>query len=64
MKENYENPKTYKEAINRLEAILEKLEKGEIGIDDLEQVMDEAKMISKYCESKLRDLEGKLNTDQ
>ena len=45
--------KTYKEAVERLDEILEKLQNSEVDIDELCSVVEEANGLLKVCKDKL-----------
>lgn len=49
MKENLK----YEEAYKELQAIVNQIEDGEIGIDDLSEKIKRASVLLKYCKSKL-----------
>jgi exodeoxyribonuclease VII small subunit len=52
--------KTYKEAMERLDTILEKIDNSDVPIDELaDQVMEAAKLLKK-CKSILTDTETKV----
>ncbi|MBC7450626.1 MAG: exodeoxyribonuclease VII small subunit [Cytophagales bacterium] len=53
-----ENNLSYTEAYIQLEAIVEQIEDDSIMLDTLTEKVKEANELIKYCESKLRKIEG------
>ncbi|OIP01575.1 MAG: exodeoxyribonuclease VII small subunit [Bacteroidetes bacterium CG2_30_33_31] len=49
--------RSYEEAIKELEEIVENIEEGEIGIDELASKIKKASTLLKFCKDKLRNTE-------
>ncbi len=49
---------TYTEALSKLEAIVEQIEDDSILLDTLTEKVAQANELIKYCETKLRSIEG------
>jgi len=49
--------RSYEEAIKDLEEIVENIEEGEIGIDELASKIKKASTLLKFCKDKLRNTE-------
>jgi exodeoxyribonuclease VII small subunit len=58
---NYTIPKSYEEAMSRLQIIIAKLEQGEVAVDDLESLMVESKQLTDFCQNRLRGIGEKLD---
>lgn len=56
-KENYK----YKEAIARIEAIVNRIENDEPDVDELNELVQEALTLLKQCKDKLKNTEAELN---
>ncbi len=54
------NNLTYTEAINQLTKLLQDIELGAIEIDQLDDAIQKAKDLTKFCETRLRNIEKKL----
>jgi exodeoxyribonuclease VII small subunit len=52
---------TYKEAVQQLEQIVDKLENGELDIDMMAEQLKEAQHLIKYCKDKLTKVDNDLN---
>lgn len=52
---------TFEEALNELQMIVEKLEKGNIPLDDMVKLYERGKKLSRYCEGKLKDVESQIS---
>ncbi|UJP63504.1 exodeoxyribonuclease VII small subunit [Mongoliitalea daihaiensis] len=52
---------SYDSAIKRIQEIVETLEKGEKGIDELTALVKEASDLMKFCRKKLRTTEEEVN---
>ena len=52
---------TFNEAISELEIILDRIESGEIDIDDLSAKVKRASALIKICKSKLRATEEEID---
>ena len=48
---------TYEQAMQRLEAMVQQMESGEIGIDEMAERLREARKLMKYCHEKLYEAE-------
>lgn len=53
---------TYESASRELEEILARLKANEVTIDQLEQVVARAAVLSKFCSEKLRDTEARVQS--
>ncbi|MCI1268022.1 MAG: exodeoxyribonuclease VII small subunit [Saprospiraceae bacterium] len=53
----------YQEAFDMLNAIAERLEKGEIAIEEISSEIIKAKELMLYCETVLRDIEKEISLD-
>lgn len=53
-----ENDLTYNEALSKLEEIVEQIEDDSIMLDTLTEKVAHANELIKYCETKLRNIEG------
>ena len=53
-----ENKLTYNEALLKLEEIVEQIEDDSIMLDTLTEKVAQANELIKYCEGKLRSIEG------
>lgn len=49
---------TYAKSLGELEQIMQDLESGKIGIDNLSQSLAKAKDLVSFCREKLRDVEA------
>ncbi|MGY6523600.1 MAG: exodeoxyribonuclease VII small subunit [Mongoliitalea sp.] len=52
---------SYDQALMRLQEIVEALEKGEKGMDELTTLVKEASELMKFCRKKLRMTEEEIN---
>ena len=50
----------FEEALERLEFIVEKLEGGELALDESLKFFEEGVGLSRYCEAKLSEAKGKI----
>ena len=59
---------TYEQAMQKLEAMAQKMEQGEIGIDEMADCLQEAQKLMKYCHEKLykaeKNCESLLNVEE
>lgn len=55
------NEKTFEEAISELEKIVEKLEKGELPLDESIDVFQKGMELSKFCSKRLDEIEKKIS---
>jgi exodeoxyribonuclease VII small subunit len=51
---------SYNEAFNKLQEILEKIESGELDVDELTTNVKKASELIKFCKSKLYDTEAEI----
>lgn len=51
---------TYNEAFNALEILVEEIEADEIQLDTLAEKVKEANNLIKFCETKLRTIDGDI----
>jgi exodeoxyribonuclease VII small subunit len=51
---------TLEDSLKRLEAIVEKLEQGEVSLDDAVELYEEGVLISKECSEKLKAVELRI----
>lgn len=54
------NHLTYTEAMTQLTNLLQDIEQGNIEIDQLDDAIQKAKDLTKFCEARLRNIEKKL----
>lgn len=54
------NEKSFEEAISELEAIVAKLEKGELSLDESIDVFQKGMELSRYCNKRLDEIEKKI----
>jgi exodeoxyribonuclease VII small subunit len=52
---------TFEEAFKELEAIAEKLEQGEISLDESMKAFEKGMELAQYCSEKLSEAESKLH---
>lgn len=52
---------SYEKALSELQAIVNALENGEIGIDELSSQIERAATLIRYCQDKLRSTEAHIN---
>ncbi len=52
---------SYSEALNRIEEILEKIEEGNMEIDQLSEHLKEVSMLIKLCKGKIANTEEEIN---
>ena len=50
----------YEKGIKELESILQKLDSGEISIDEITELVKRASFLLEKCRNKLRDIEDEL----
>lgn len=55
------NKLTFEEASQRLEAIVQRLEQGELNLDDALNMFEEAITLANYCRKKLSAAEQRLS---
>lgn len=49
---------TFESAMEELQAIYDELDQGVVGLDELETKMKRVKVLSNFCQRKLRDIEA------
>ena len=54
--------KTFESAMKRLEEIVEKLEQGDLSLEESLTIFEEGMELSKFCAGKLNDAETKLKS--
>jgi exodeoxyribonuclease VII small subunit len=52
---------TYDEAYAKLEAILQKIESNELGVDELLEQIKEATILIDYCKSRLKTIDEEVS---
>ncbi len=53
---------TFEAAMSRLEAIVQQLEQGRIGLDEAIKIFDEGMSLYRLCQSQLQEAEKKIET--
>lgn len=53
---------SYEKALSELQTIVNALENGEIGIDELSQQIERAATLIRFCQEKLRGTEEQINS--
>jgi exodeoxyribonuclease VII small subunit len=56
-----DNEKSFEEAINELEVIVSKLEKGDLSLDESIDVFQKGMELSRYCNKRLDVIEKKIS---
>jgi exodeoxyribonuclease VII small subunit len=59
-KTEFVEPKNFEEALERLEALVEKLEAGEVSLEESVEAFEEGQKLSVYCQHKLKAAEASL----
>lgn len=59
MAKNTKNLK-FEQAMNQLEKMVEKLEMGDLSLEDSLKVFEEGMELTQFCEQKLNEAEGKV----
>ncbi|MCI7654372.1 MAG: exodeoxyribonuclease VII small subunit [Bacteroidales bacterium] len=54
-------PTTFEEATTRLEAIVRRMEDGQLNLDEITSQLKEAKQLVKFCRDKLTKTEKEVN---
>ena len=54
------DPPKFEAALERLEAIVQRLEKGELPLEDSLKLYEEGVTLSRLCHAKLEEAEGKI----
>ena len=57
---NKDKENSFETNLQKLEIIVEKLESGEIGLEDSVQLYEEGMKIKKICDKKLKDIEMQI----
>jgi exodeoxyribonuclease VII small subunit len=58
----HNEPMTFEQAMNRLEAIVRKLEAGELPLDETVRLYEEGQRLRNFCEQYLADAEQRITT--
>lgn len=58
---NMKQPTTFEEATARLEAIVRRMEDGQLNLDEITSQLKEAKQLVKFCRDKLTKTEKEVN---
>lgn len=58
---NMKQPTTFEEATVRLEAIVRKMEDGQLNLDEITSQLKEAKQLVKFCRDKLTKTDKEVN---
>ena len=58
----HNEPMTFEQAMNRLEAIVRTLEAGELPLDETVRLYEEGQRLRLYCEQYLADAEQRITT--
>lgn len=58
---NMKQPTTFEEATTRLEAIVRRMEDGQLNLDEITSQLKEAKQLVKFCRDKLTKTEKEVN---
>ncbi len=58
---NMKQPTTFEEATARLEAIVRKMEDGQLNLDEITSQLKEAKQLMKFCRDKLTKTDKEVN---
>ena len=56
----HNEPMTFEQAMNRLEAIVRKLEAGELPLDETVRLYEEGQRLRNFCEQYLADAEQRI----
>jgi len=59
-KTEFVEPKSFEEALERLQELVEKLEAGEISLEESVQAFEEGQKLSVFCQHKLKAAEVSL----
>lgn len=51
---------TFEEALERLQAIVDRLEGGELGLEEAMEAFEEGRRLAEVCRARLDEAEGKL----
>lgn len=51
---------TFEEALKRLEDVVEKMESGEMGLEESIKIFEEGIELSLYCQQELKKADGKI----
>ncbi|MFW5526638.1 MAG: exodeoxyribonuclease VII small subunit [Prevotella sp.] len=58
---NIKQPTTFEEATARLEAIVRRMEDGQLNLDEITSQLKEAKQLVKFCRDKLTKTDKEVN---
>ena len=58
---NMKQPRTFEEATARLEAIVRRMEDGQLNLDEITSQLKEAKQLVKFCRDKLTKTDKEVN---
>ncbi|MDY4230198.1 MAG: exodeoxyribonuclease VII small subunit [Prevotella sp.] len=58
---NMKQPTTFEEATARLEAIVRRMEDGQLNLDEITSQLKEAKQLVKFCRDKLTKTDKEVN---
>ena len=58
---NMKQPTTFEEATARLEAIVRRMEDGQLNLDEITSQLKEAKQVVKFCRDKLTKTDKEVN---
>lgn len=53
-------PQSFEAALRQLEEVVQKLEKGELPLEDSLKLYEEGIRLSRYCHAKLEEAEGRI----
>ena len=53
---------TFEDALKELELIVEKLESGSLGLDEMLELFEKGIKLTKSCQSELKEAENKIKT--
>ena len=59
-KSEFVEPKNFEEALERLQELVEKLEAGEVSLEESVAAFEEGQKLSVYCQHKLKAAEASL----
>ena len=56
------NKESFEDTLKKLELIVEKLESGSIGLDEMLELFEQGIQLTKSCQKELQDAEDKIKT--
>lgn len=59
-KTDYIEPKSFEDALERLQVLVEKLEAGDVSLEESVAAFEEGQKLSVYCQHKLKGAEASL----